>query len=401
MEVIRENTVIGCATTRFATQVSPEPADRFLSSASRPLSKRQRKDALHFARKAGLNLVWAKTTTKPKARPNAQRPAAQVYFYHPDHLGTATLLTDIYGKPYQLFLNLPFGEEMAAQHAGGDYATRYKFNGKELDPQTGYYYYGARYYDPVISRWLSVDPLAEKYPGLSPYNYTANNPVMLVDPDGKTGETHYFNKKTGEHIYVDDGFDQNIVLVDDKDWSAVKAAQKTKTFLGFSEFYRKGLVKLKYPKLVNSHYLANSTNEEFIYIPHNQIDSRINRLAKSMLAKMTPQELKNVAEALGMISTVFNIDIIPTRLNPVGIVITADFSRIEHHDDELNANALKLFKFSSSYLQQHNQDGLFLKINHTNWQGTNFSQGGRSSAYDFYDSNGTNLLHIYDSDVSF
>ncbi len=79
----------------------------------------------------------------------------------------------------------PFGEEMAAQHAGGAYATRYKFNGKELDPQTGYYYYGARYYDPVISRWLSVDPLTEKYPGLSPYNYTANNPVMLVDPDGR------------------------------------------------------------------------------------------------------------------------------------------------------------------------------------------------------------------------
>ncbi len=79
----------------------------------------------------------------------------------------------------------PFGEEMAAQHAGGAYATRYKFNGKELDPQTGYYYYGARYYDPVVSRWLSIDPLAEKYPGLSPYNYTANNPVMLVDPDGK------------------------------------------------------------------------------------------------------------------------------------------------------------------------------------------------------------------------
>ncbi len=48
---------------------------------------------------------------------------------------------------------IPFGEEMAAQHAGGAYATRYKFNGKELDPQTGYYYYGARYYEPAISRW--------------------------------------------------------------------------------------------------------------------------------------------------------------------------------------------------------------------------------------------------------
>ena len=90
---------------------------------------------------------------------------------------------------------------MAAQHAGGTYATRYKFNGKELDPQTGYYYYGARYYDPVVSRWLSIDPLAEKYPGLSPYNYTANNPVMLVDPDGKgTNENEWVPDSDGNLI---------------------------------------------------------------------------------------------------------------------------------------------------------------------------------------------------------
>ncbi len=90
--------------------------------------------------------------------------------------------------------SFPFGEEMAAQHAGGDYATRYKFyslsrtcfGSKELDPQTGYYYYGARYYDPVISRWLSVDNLAS-HPNQvdkSPYAYAWNNPVYYTDPDG-------------------------------------------------------------------------------------------------------------------------------------------------------------------------------------------------------------------------
>ncbi len=185
MEVRRENTVPVFATTRFATQVSPDPADRFLASASRPLAKKQRKDALYFARKAGVNLVWAKNTTGTKPKPDAQRPAAQVYFYHPDHLGTATLLTDINGQPYQYFLNLPFGEEMAAQRAGGPFSSRYKFNGKELDKQTGYYYYGARYYDPVLSRWLSVDPLAEIYYELSPYNFTANNPINALDIDGR------------------------------------------------------------------------------------------------------------------------------------------------------------------------------------------------------------------------
>jgi len=50
---------------------------------------------------------------------------------------------------------------------------------------TGNYYYGARYYDPRISVWLSVDPLAHKYPNLSPYVFVANNPIMLIDPDGK------------------------------------------------------------------------------------------------------------------------------------------------------------------------------------------------------------------------
>ncbi|MBW2962112.1 RHS repeat-associated core domain-containing protein [Mesonia aestuariivivens] len=60
----------------------------------------------------------------------------------------------------------------------------YKFNGKELDEETGNYYYGARYYDPKWSVWLSVDPMAEKYPGWSPYNYTLQNPVKFVDPDG-------------------------------------------------------------------------------------------------------------------------------------------------------------------------------------------------------------------------
>jgi RHS repeat-associated protein len=60
----------------------------------------------------------------------------------------------------------------------------YLFNAKELDEETGLYYYGARYYDPRISLWLSTDPLQEKYPNISPYAYVANNPVNLIDPTG-------------------------------------------------------------------------------------------------------------------------------------------------------------------------------------------------------------------------
>ena len=110
--------------------------------------------------------------------------ANPMYYYHPDHLGTSTALTDINGEPYQFFLNLPFGETMAEQLGSHYYNSPYKFNGKELDEETGLYYYGARYYDPRVSNWLSVDPLAEKFPNASPYNYCLDNPINLIDPDG-------------------------------------------------------------------------------------------------------------------------------------------------------------------------------------------------------------------------
>ena len=60
------------------------------------------------------------------------------------------------------------------------------FTGKERDSETGFSYFGARYYDSdLMTGWLSVDPLADKYPGLSPYAYCGWNPVKLVDPDGR------------------------------------------------------------------------------------------------------------------------------------------------------------------------------------------------------------------------
>jgi len=75
----------------------------------------------------------------------------------------------------------------------GTYDNKWKFNGKELDDATGMYYYGARYYDPRISIFVSVDPLAEKYPSWTPYHYVHNNPVNMVDPTGMEAD----------HIIVD------------------------------------------------------------------------------------------------------------------------------------------------------------------------------------------------------
>lgn len=116
-------------------------------------------------------------------------PVLGLYYYHPDHLGSSTYLTDASGLLYQFYLNLPFGETMAEQHSlTEDYETPYKFNGKELDTDTGYYYYGARYYEPRISIWLSTDPLMEKYPDVNPYGYCIQNPINLTDPTGMSVE---------------------------------------------------------------------------------------------------------------------------------------------------------------------------------------------------------------------
>ncbi len=64
-----------------------------------------------------------------------------VYYYHPDHLGSNTFVTDMTGQPYQMFVNLPFGETMAEQTSTGYFLNQYKFNGKELDQETGLYHY--------------------------------------------------------------------------------------------------------------------------------------------------------------------------------------------------------------------------------------------------------------------
>ena len=109
-----------------------------------------------------------------------------VFYYHSDHLGSASYITDDVGDPTQHLVYLPFGEDWVdMKYNTSQFDTPYKFNGKEKDPETGLHYYGARYLNTDLSIWLSVDPMSDKYPHLTSYNYCANNPVMLVDPDGR------------------------------------------------------------------------------------------------------------------------------------------------------------------------------------------------------------------------
>ena len=107
-----------------------------------------------------------------------------VYFYHSDHLGSASWITDSAGIAVQHLQYLPYGEPYINQHPYG-YSERFTFTGKEKDEETGYGYFGARYMDhELMTMWLSVDPMADKYPSISPYAYCAWNPIRITDPNG-------------------------------------------------------------------------------------------------------------------------------------------------------------------------------------------------------------------------
>ena len=87
------------------------------------------------------------------------------------------------------------------------------FIGKERDSETCFSYFGARYYDSdILMGWLSVDPLADKYPGLSPYAYCAWNPVRLVDPDGESPRIYVETSGLFGHAFVTIGSGKNTIV---------------------------------------------------------------------------------------------------------------------------------------------------------------------------------------------
>jgi RHS repeat-associated protein len=136
------------------------------------------------------------------------------YYFHPDHLGSSNYITNIAGEVSQHTEYFAFGETFVEEHKGSNNSP-YKFNGKELDAESGLYYYGARYYDPRISIWASVDPLADYNPHMNKqfyfngqhngglqnsfnhasYSYCYQSPVKLIDPNGKQA---FFMHGTGD-----------------------------------------------------------------------------------------------------------------------------------------------------------------------------------------------------------
>jgi RHS repeat-associated protein len=131
-------------------------------------------------------------------------PETDIFYFHPDHLGSTSYITGKNGEITQHCEYIAFGEVLFEEHSSS-FSSPYLFNGKELDRETNLSYYGARYLDMKASLWLNVDPLALYNPikedqfyydgehnggvyngrNLSYYGYCYQNPIMYFDPNGK------------------------------------------------------------------------------------------------------------------------------------------------------------------------------------------------------------------------
>ena len=127
-------------------------------------------------------------------------------YYVTDHLGNVRQVTEADGSRegniIQKVNYYPFGAEFCDGSASYTSIQPYKYNGKELDGMHGLntYDYGARQYNPVTARWDRMDPLAEKYYSLSPYNYCGNNPVNAIDEKGDSVCVLNLGNGTNQHL---------------------------------------------------------------------------------------------------------------------------------------------------------------------------------------------------------
>ena len=141
--------------------------------------------------------------TPPKPDPRGNEPNTDYenlqFFFHSDHLGSTSYMTDLSGEVSQHVEYFPYGGLMVEERSSST-ENPYLFNGKELDLETGLYYYGARYADSDGSIFLGVDRFSEKFPWQSPYAHTGNNPINLVDVNGDSTVVNKF----GNILFSDD-----------------------------------------------------------------------------------------------------------------------------------------------------------------------------------------------------
>jgi len=149
------------------------------------------------------------------------------------------LVTDRTGEAYELFLYNAWGDSLHhwTSSSSNAWSSPYRFNSKELDPETGLAYYGARYYQSKLGVWLSVDPLASHRITLNPFQFVQNNPILRIDPDGQLDW-----KPDGNGGYIAEPGDGAETLARDANISRLRAYSLMEE-QGFGTYSDNGVIK--------------------------------------------------------------------------------------------------------------------------------------------------------------
>jgi len=125
---------------------------------------------------------------------NPNIASAKKYYFHEDHLGGASIMTDEDGEIVAEYQYYPYGGTYSEETSGEDFGNSYKYTGQEEDAEIGLYYYGSRYYNPEVTKFMSQDPAVydERFlemlrdpQSFNTYAYVRNNPIKYIDPSGE------------------------------------------------------------------------------------------------------------------------------------------------------------------------------------------------------------------------
>ncbi len=147
------------------------------------------------------NMIYEGGTLKRILVDGGYIEGSTYYFYLTDHLGDNRVVANASGGIVQTNHYYPFGMSFTEDILNVN-KQPYKYNGKELDSERGlnWYDYSARHYDVAVPRFTIMDPMAEKYYSISPYAYCANNPINVIDPDGR--EIKFVVRQTSSNVVL-------------------------------------------------------------------------------------------------------------------------------------------------------------------------------------------------------
>jgi RHS repeat-associated protein len=179
------------------------------------------------------------TTVKPgEGFTGIGLPENDIFYFHPDHLGSTSYITTKNGSISQHVEYIAYGEVLFEEHSSS-FSSPYLFNGKELDRETNLSYFGARYYDAKTSLWLNVDPMSDHPNQIDKSAYSAfwGNPITYTDPDGRC-------PKCEDEIYLElanHAYEAKRGDISPNGWQAIRVDENKKTgykgvlYQGFNE----------------------------------------------------------------------------------------------------------------------------------------------------------------------